>query len=248
MIRDISTFWALTAEEAMRHLGTGPEGLTESEAQKRLKEYGSNLLKPRKESRALLLLLSQFKSPIILLLIFAAALSIYLHQNVEAGLILVIVFISGLLGFWQERTAADAVTRLLAIVRSGQCAASRRGEGDFSGGSGPGDIVLLNAGDIIPETAAFWSPKTSLSTKPRSLARPIPWRRWRKRCPKIRPWQSDATAYSWEPMWSAELPGQRWYAREKIPSSAESPGVWRWGSRRRSLSKALDTSATFFLR
>ncbi len=151
MIRDLSTFWALTAEEVMRQLGTGPEGLTESEAQKRLKEYGSNLLRPRKESRALLLLLSQFKSPIILLLIFAAVLSIYLHQNVEAGLILVIVFISGLLGFWQERTAADAVARLLAIVQIRANVLRGGAEKEISVEDVvPGDIVILNAGDIIP--------------------------------------------------------------------------------------------------
>ncbi|HSD57096.1 MAG TPA: magnesium-translocating P-type ATPase [Methanotrichaceae archaeon] len=151
MSRNLSTFWALTAEEAMRQLGTGPEGLTESEAQKRLKEHGSNLLRPRKESNDLLLLLSQFKSPIILLLIFAAVLSIYLHQNIEAGLILVIVFISGLLGFWQERTAADAVARLLAIVQIKANVLRGGAEKEISVEDVvPGDIVILNAGDIIP--------------------------------------------------------------------------------------------------
>jgi Mg2+-importing ATPase len=151
MSQDLSTFWALTAEVVMKQLGTRPEGLAEAEAQKRLKEYGSNLLRPRKETNDLLLLLSQFKSPIILLLIFAAVLSIYLHQNVEAGLILIIVFISGLLGFWQERTAANAVARLLAIV---QIKASVLREGSekeiLVEGVVPGDIVILNAGDVIP--------------------------------------------------------------------------------------------------
>jgi Mg2+-importing ATPase len=151
MSQDLSTFWALTTEVVMKQLFTRPEGLTEAEAQKRLKEYGSNLLRPIKESNDLLLLLSQFKSPIILLLIFAAVLSIYLHQNIEAGLILVIVFISGLLGFWQERTAANAVARLLAIVQIKANVLRGGVEKEISVEDVvPGDIVILNAGDIIP--------------------------------------------------------------------------------------------------
>lgn len=53
----------------------------------------------------MLLLLSQFKSPIILILIFAALLSLFLRDAVDTVIILAIVFISGLLGFWQERGA-----------------------------------------------------------------------------------------------------------------------------------------------
>jgi hypothetical protein len=117
MSQDLSAFWTLTAEAVLKQLSTGPEGLTEDEAQKRLKDYGSNLLRQRKESNDILLPLSQFKSPIILLLVFAAMLSIYLHQHMEAGIILAIIFVSGLLGFWQERRAADAVARLLALVQ-----------------------------------------------------------------------------------------------------------------------------------
>ena len=95
--------------------------------------------------------MSQFKSPIILLLVFAAGLSIYLHQAADASIILVIIFISGLLGFWQERSAADAVAKLLAIVQIKTSV--------LRGGSQkeapveevvPGDIILLRAGDIVP--------------------------------------------------------------------------------------------------
>ncbi|MDM7912162.1 MAG: HAD-IC family P-type ATPase, partial [Methanotrichaceae archaeon] len=147
----LSAFWALTAEVVVERLGTTPDGLSETEAQKRLEEHGSNLLRPRKESNNLLLLLFQFKSPIILLLIFAAVLSVYLHQNVEAGLILAIVFISGLLGFWQERKAADAVARLLAIVRIKANVLRGGKEKEIPiEDVVPGDIVILNAGDIIP--------------------------------------------------------------------------------------------------
>ena len=110
-------FWSVLPDQLFQEMKTSPQGLTETEAQQRLEEYGYNLLKPPKKSDTLTLLLGQFKSPIILILIFAAGLSFFLHDPVDALIILMIVLISGLLGFWQERGAADAIEKFLAIVR-----------------------------------------------------------------------------------------------------------------------------------
>jgi Mg2+-importing ATPase len=110
-------FWSLPAAELLARLQTTPQGITSDEARQRLARYGSNLLTPRKRSDALALLLAQFKSPITLILLFAAGLSFFLHEHVDVFIILAIVFVSGLLGFWQERGAADAVKKLLAIVQ-----------------------------------------------------------------------------------------------------------------------------------
>jgi Mg2+-importing ATPase len=137
--------------DLLTQLETQPEGLSSEEAKRRLISFGANLLKPPKRSDALALLLSQFKSPIILTLVFAAGLSFLLHDPVDAGIILMIILISAFLGFWQERGAADAVEKLLAIVR---IKASVLRDGiqqeipleDVV----PGDIVLLNAGNAIP--------------------------------------------------------------------------------------------------
>jgi len=62
-------FWSLSATEMLQQLHASPEGLTGAEARQRLTRYGANLLKPRKRSDALTLLLAQFKSPIILILL-----------------------------------------------------------------------------------------------------------------------------------------------------------------------------------
>ena len=113
MSRDLSAFWSIPPGELLKLLDTKQKGLEEGEAQQRLKLHVANLLKARKKSYTILLLLSQFKSPIILLLVLAACLSLYLHQAADASIILVIILISGLLGFWQERSAADAMVRLL---------------------------------------------------------------------------------------------------------------------------------------
>ena len=144
-------FWSISAIEMFQKLETAKEGLTGDEARQRLARYGANLLKPQKRSDALTLLLAQFKSPIILILFFATGLSFFLRDPVDAFIILSIVLVSGLLGFWQERGASNAVEKLLSIVQI-KAAVLRDGSSKEIPVKEivPGDIVILNAGDIIP--------------------------------------------------------------------------------------------------
>jgi Mg2+-importing ATPase len=144
-------FWSVPSLELLQQLQTTPQGLTSDEAQQRLLRYGWNLLKPKKKSDALTLLLAQFKSPIILILIFAAGLSLFLRNPIDATIILVIVLVSGFLGFWQERGAANAVEKLYAIV---QIKATVFRDGDSKEVPieevVPGDIVFIKASDVVP--------------------------------------------------------------------------------------------------
>ena len=144
-------FWGIPAGELLQQLDTTPQGLTAEDAQRRLREFGPNLIKPKKRSDALTLLLAQFKSPIILILLFAAGLSLFLHDPVDALIIMTIVLISGLLGFWQERGASNAVEKLLALV---QIKASVLRDGSSKEipveEIVPGDVIVLSAGDSIP--------------------------------------------------------------------------------------------------
>ncbi|MEI6048546.1 MAG: magnesium-translocating P-type ATPase [Bacteroidota bacterium] len=146
-----SAFWSISATEMLQRLEAKKEGLTSSEANKRLEKYGSNLLKPKKRTDVFTLLISQFKSPIILILFFATGLSFFLHDRVDAFIILLIVVVSGLLGFWQEHSASNAVEKLLSMV---QIKASVLRDGIAKEipveQIVPGDIVALKAGDIIP--------------------------------------------------------------------------------------------------
>ena len=144
-------FWSISATEILQHLGTAKEGLSSEEARQRLARYGSNLLKPQKRSDVLTLLLAQFKSPLILILFFATGLSFFLRNPVDAFIILTIVLVSGLLGFWQEHSATNAVEKLLAIVQI-KATVLRDGNPHEIPVEEivPGDIVILNAGDIVP--------------------------------------------------------------------------------------------------
>jgi Mg2+-importing ATPase len=146
-----TSFWSVSATEMIQRLATAKEGLTGDEARQRLARYGPNILKSQKRSDVLTLLLAQFKSPIILILLVATGLSMVLHDAVDAIIILSIVIVSGLLGFWQERGASNVVEKLLSIV---QIKATVRRDGSSKDipveEIVPGDIVILNAGDIVP--------------------------------------------------------------------------------------------------
>jgi Mg2+-importing ATPase len=144
-------FWSIPREELLKRLETTPQGLSGTEAQRRLERYGPNLIKPRRRMGAVTIFLNQFKSPIIIILIIAAILSIFLGDTTDAIIILAIVFFSGLLGFWQEKGAADAMEKLLSIVRVKTTVLRDGKPGDISVEEVvPGDIVQLSAGSTIP--------------------------------------------------------------------------------------------------
>ena len=146
-----SAFWSIPGADLLRQLAATPQGLSGAEAQQRLRLHGPNLFKAKSRAGALTLLLSQFKSPIILILLFATGLSFYLRDHTDALIILSIVLVSGLLGFWQEWGAVNAVAKLLALVQI-KTAVRRDGEVREIPVEEivPGDVVLLKAGDVIP--------------------------------------------------------------------------------------------------
>ena len=144
-------FWSIAITELLGRFQSTVTGLSSAEAKKRLTEYGANRLKPQKRSDAFTLLIGQFKSPIILILILASILSLLLHNIVDASIILTIVVISGILGFWQEHSASNAVEKLLAMVQITASAFRDGNEKEIPVEDiVPGDIVMLNAGDVVP--------------------------------------------------------------------------------------------------
>src|SRR5450759_466539 len=150
----MENFWSIPATELLSNLGTTNAGLTTEDAKKHLAIYGVNRLKPQKRSDALTLLFAQFKSPIILILLFATGLSFFLHNIIDASIILAIVLISGLLGFWQEHSASNAVEKLLAIV---QITASVFRDGNQKEihieDIVPGDCMILESKDLFVDEA-----------------------------------------------------------------------------------------------
>ena len=147
-------FWALSADELLRELSVAREGLSTLEAEQRRVASASARLKPQRDTQPLRLLLAQFRSPIILILLFASGISFFLAERSDALIILGIILTSALLSFWQEYGAARAVAGLLALV---QITARARRDGEVREVPAdhivPGDIVELSAGSSLPGDA-----------------------------------------------------------------------------------------------
>jgi Mg2+-importing ATPase len=143
-------FWSLPADELWRELGTDGKGLRSEEVLARRRRFGANVLADRPRSDAPAVLLRQFTSPIILILIAASVLSFALHDPVDAMIILGIVVVSGALGFWQEHGAAAAVDRLLKLVELKATVVRDGKEIEIpSDELVPGDLLLLSAGSGV---------------------------------------------------------------------------------------------------
>ncbi len=151
MASEPTLFWTLSLEALLHDLQTTDEGLSEEEVRRRLDAIGFEQFPGRKGSSDLGLLLGQFKNPLVLILLSAAGLSYFLHDPIDALIILGIVLISGLLGFWQERGAAQAVKKLLAMVQV-RTVVLRAGKQRVVPAAEivAGDILLLSAGAAIP--------------------------------------------------------------------------------------------------
>ncbi|MFC3163170.1 magnesium-translocating P-type ATPase [Ciceribacter thiooxidans] len=144
-------YWTIDGSELTNALGSGAGGLTASEAAQRLVRLGANSIEESTRVGAIRLLMRQFESPLVLILVFAAVVSMLLQQWVDAAIVVTIVLGSSLLGFYQENRASQAVEALkrrLALT----CRVVRDDTEKIVPVSSvvPGDIVLLSAGNLVP--------------------------------------------------------------------------------------------------
>src|SRR5450432_2548469 len=151
MNTSVDNYWNFTPENAFKLLSCSEKGLSTVDADNRLQQYGPNTLKANSRSSGFILFLSQFKSPITILLIVAALLSMTLGDFTDSIIILTIILISSFLGFWQEKGATNAIEELLKMVQI-SCRLVRNGsENEWPMEKVvPGDIIVLSAGDVIP--------------------------------------------------------------------------------------------------
>ncbi|HEY7025198.1 MAG TPA: magnesium-translocating P-type ATPase [Candidatus Limnocylindrales bacterium] len=143
--------WAVSSDEALRNAGSSSNGLTSTEAAARLARFGPNTLETGRRTDALTQLLGQFTSPIVIILVFATILSGVFGDVTDALIILAIIALSGVLGFWQERGATQAVDALLAVVQVKSEVVRDGVQAEIAlTDIVPGDVAVLNAGDVVP--------------------------------------------------------------------------------------------------
>jgi len=144
-------YWSLDPEELIQSKHSSPQGLTGEIARQKLGEAGYNLLVTKEKITGFKIFLSQFKSPIVIILLFATVVSMFVQEWVDAIIILAIVVGSALLSFYQEYNASNAVQKLKSqvslktlVLRDGQETEIPAEE------VVPGDVVQLSAGSLIP--------------------------------------------------------------------------------------------------
>jgi hypothetical protein len=136
--------------QVLERLGSSPAGLDAAEAARRLVEDGPNAVARNQRHHGWRILLSQFTSPLILVLIGAAIVSRYLGESVEATVIMGIVVVNAALGFVQEYRAERALRALQRFVTH---SATVRRAGTLADVPSQdlvaGDVVCLEIGDMV---------------------------------------------------------------------------------------------------
>ena len=146
-----AVYWSIAPEQLLASLKSTNNGLQQADAEQRLKQYGLNAIRAQKQTSAINLLLRQFKSPLVLILIFAAIISGVLGEWLDASLVIAIVLGSTILGFVQEYTAGNAVEKLrLQVTIKSNLLRSGQPKMLPSEQTVPGDVVMLSAGNLIP--------------------------------------------------------------------------------------------------
>ncbi|NDJ86366.1 MAG: HAD-IC family P-type ATPase, partial [Chloroflexi bacterium] len=143
--------YSRSGDEALEHYQVAiSEGLTGAEAQQRLERFGENRLREAERRSALSILIEQFQSLIVLLLVAASALAFAFGDAVEGVAILAVILINAAIGFFTE---LRAVRSMEALQELGQVTARLRRDGTVHEVDAeqivPGDILLLEGGDVV---------------------------------------------------------------------------------------------------
>ena len=143
--------YQMKAEEALERLGTAEEGLTEHESAERLKKFGLNKLAEEERISRLKILLHQFTSPLIYILLVAAVVTLLLGEYIDTGVIIAVVLLNSVVGYFQEFKAEESVRSLKRLmVAKARVLRDGREKEIPSAELVPGDIVLLASGTRVP--------------------------------------------------------------------------------------------------
>ena len=236
----VESFWDRPLHVLFELLPATPAGLTTEEARRRLRLYGPNSFVHESRFAALLSFLGFFRNPLVVILVIASGVSLALGEHVGGLIILAIVLFSVILNFLMEFQARHAVEEIqkqialaAAVIRDGKEQELPTAE------LVPGDIVRLNAGDLVPADGRLLDvkdlhvresvltgeslpvEKTVADSLRRSTASP-----------------TRAIAFSSALQFRQGLAPRSSSLPEKIPPVVRSQIVWRCARRKRSLAAA----------
>lgn len=150
----VKPWHSLDINEVFRHLISDEKGLDDKEAKLRLKQFGQNKIIEKNGNKILFILLSQFRSPLIYILMAASATSFLLKDFLNAAIIAAAVIINAAIGFFQELKVSNilkelkkAISYRATVIRDGH---SKQVD---SKDVAIGDILVLRQGEKVPADA-----------------------------------------------------------------------------------------------
>ena len=150
---DLNHEWhRIGVDEALRVLETdGKQGLSGAEATSRLERYGPNALEKEEEKTLLQMFADQFKDFLVLILVVSTVIAAIMGEWVDASVIMAILILNAIMGVVQEGRAGKALAALRKMaVPVATVIRDRRVQKISSEELVPGDVVLLQAGDLVP--------------------------------------------------------------------------------------------------
>jgi len=142
---------AIALPELFSQVKSSAEGLSQTEAEKRLSQFGPNVLPEERGHSALWLFVMQFASPLMYIMIAATAVSFVLGNTTEAIFIFVVMTSNAIVGFYQEHKANQSLKMLKSVLKLSARVLRDSKEAQIEAVRiVPGDIIVLRAGDEVP--------------------------------------------------------------------------------------------------
>lgn len=152
----MSKWHSLKIEEVLDLLSTNLYGLSSKDAEERIKKYGENIL-PEEKKSILLIFIKQFKNIFNIVLGFALILTIFLNKFTDSFVILMIILVNVLMGFFFEIRAEKTLEKLRKFVKPKAKVFRDKELIEVEAENiVPGDVVLVEEGDIIPADMRFF--------------------------------------------------------------------------------------------
>lgn len=144
-------WYQLGAKEILKSFGASENGLSNEKAEKLFARYGPNKLVDEEKISRLRILLHQFTSPLIYILLIAGMVTLLLEEYIDSGVIFAVVLLNAVIGFFQEYKAEESVRALKRmVVPKARVIRDGKEKEINSELLVPGDIVLLASGAKVP--------------------------------------------------------------------------------------------------
>jgi P-type Mg2+ transporter len=153
-------------ESALVLLDSRPTGLGEEEALERQRRFGPNVLVGEKRNNFFVEMLLRLKDPLVVILLVICAFSYLTGDSASGSIVLGMIFISVLLGYFQERRSSEAAEKLKLMVQANAVVNRGGTEREIPISEVvPGDVVVLAAGSIVPADLRLLSTKDFFVTQ-----------------------------------------------------------------------------------